>query len=70
MEKTQTYIVLILILFSIYNIAVLILSDWIAKHLGMTGLIHYCTVIVLWTVLFVGILKISMDIKTKSFIKE
>ena len=66
MEKTSVYITIILILFSIYNISVLVISDWIAKQLGMTGTVHFCGVIVLWMVLFVGVLKVGMDIRVKN----
>ena len=64
-RESNALISIVLFLLSLYNICVLEIGDWVAKKLAMTGCIYYSCVIILWAILFVGVVIILMDIRLK-----
>lgn len=51
MRGTGVLVGLIIFLIILINLIVLVVSDWIIRQLGVTGLAYYCGVFVLWLVL-------------------
>ena len=62
-RSTGVLVGLVIFLIILINLIVLVVSDWIIRQLGMTGLAYYCGVILLWLILG-GLLGVSVKVKS------